>query len=74
MNTLKFLAENPIYAILISVGIVGMIFSIKPMLNAKKIGIVECKKCGHTGKLKQTMMNQLVCDKCGSSDWKPIDK
>ena len=65
---------NPVYGLAILAGIIGGILSIGPMMKARKIGTVACSKCGHVGKLKQTMTNKLVCADCGSSDWKPQPK
>ena len=64
--------QNPVFFVVMLVGAIGGILSIGPMMKAKKIGKVACKKCGHVGKLKQTITNKLVCSDCGSDDWKPV--
>ena len=71
---LNGVAQNPVLGLAIVAGVIGGILSIGPMMKARKIGTVACSKCGHVGKLKQTMTNKLVCADCGSSDWKPQSK
>lgn len=68
------LAQSPVYFIVFIVAVVGGALSIPPALKAIKIGNVRCGRCGHVGKLKQTMTNKLLCAKCGADDWKPVEK
>lgn len=65
---------QPVMFMIFIAGIIGAIFAIGPMMKIKKIGNVACDKCGHVGKLKQTMTNKLVCADCGSDDWKPVSE